>query len=128
MMVPEPENEHDEHAIAVKRLDGEMLGYVPKEENRGPAFKGRVLFGYVESVGSVLNKPYVKGFKVELSSTSLPCSCARATLARSHLVPLVKRQNLPSLAGSISTKAASSPRSSCTQEATPHHSQLGGKD
>ena len=64
MLVPEPENKVDIHAIAVKSLDGASLGYVPKEENTMPEFRGGVLFGHVQSSGPSRDRPEVSGFTV----------------------------------------------------------------
>ena len=74
MMIPEPENKHDEHAIAVTNMAGQMLGYVPKDINRDREFKGGVLFGYVSSIGPVPDKPHIKGFKVISQDCSFPGS------------------------------------------------------
>ena len=51
MLLPEPENEFDSHAIAIKKLDGQMLGYVPREMNQMHEFLHGVLFGHVEDSG-----------------------------------------------------------------------------
>ena len=64
MMVPEPENKHDPFAITVKTTEGQMLGFVPKEINRYPEFKGGVHFGHVASTGTVESEPEMKGFRV----------------------------------------------------------------
>lgn len=63
MLVPEPENEHDQHAIAIKLLDGTSLGYVPRDVNQSPLFpgQGQVTFGHVRSVGNPQSSPELHG-------------------------------------------------------------------
>lgn len=57
MMVPEPENQFDEHAIAIKKLNGDQLGYVPRELNQNAEFQGGVLFGHIKSIGPTMSAP-----------------------------------------------------------------------
>ena len=71
MLVPEPENEHDSHAIAIKLLDGTSLGYVPRDVNQSPLFPrlGHVTFGHVRSVGNPQSSPEMHGAIVSASHT-----------------------------------------------------------
>lgn len=65
MLVPEPENEYDANAIAVKRLDGKTLGYVPRDCNESPVFRGGgVLFAHVKSQGPTAGTPHTLGAMV----------------------------------------------------------------
>ena len=73
MLVPEPENEHDQHAIAIKLLDGTSLGYVPRDVNQSPLFpgQGQVTFGHVRSVGNPQASPEMHGAIVSPSQTTV---------------------------------------------------------
>jgi len=66
MLVPEPENPHDEHAVAVKLMDGTTLGYVPRHTNQCPIYlnRGHVSFGHLRSVGSPSSNPEMRGAQV----------------------------------------------------------------
>lgn len=66
MMVPEPENEFDEHAIAIKKLDGQQLGYVPRDINQKAVFHGGLLFGHIRSMGPTYSaEPSLYGARVK---------------------------------------------------------------
>lgn len=66
MLIPEPENEHDPHAIAVRKLNGQKLGYVPREMNQLHDFRHGILFGHVKSSGQVAGRePALHGAKVQ---------------------------------------------------------------
>ena len=54
MLEKEPENEHDSSAIIVKLLNGQALGYVPRDINQSPLFLKPVDFGHIRSVGQGL--------------------------------------------------------------------------
>ena len=51
MLVHEPSNPFDKHAIAVKQLDGTDLGYVPMTLNQLQEFQRPEDFGVIASLG-----------------------------------------------------------------------------
>ena len=51
MLEKDPKNEFDPHAIRVRRLSGEDLGYVPKDLT--VRFPHDVTFGHIHYVGQV---------------------------------------------------------------------------
>ena len=68
MIVPEPENPESRRgtALAVKKLDGTMLGYVPGSLTGDAPYKGQFRFGKVESRGPAFYRPEMWGFRVRL--------------------------------------------------------------
>ena len=72
MMVPEPENEFDEFAVAIKTLSGDQLGYVPREINQSSTFQTGTLFGHIKSWGQAgATRPALYGATVQLFATQI---------------------------------------------------------
>lgn len=51
VLIHEPTNPHDPHAIAIKLLNGNQLGYVPRDINQLPPFRRPEDFGHIRSSG-----------------------------------------------------------------------------
>jgi hypothetical protein len=69
MLIPEPENIKDKGAVAIKRLDGTSLGYVPIVD-QGQLHEGQVYFGRVCKAGKFEDK----GVTIHYARVS-PTSC-----------------------------------------------------
>lgn len=112
MLTREPENQFDEHAIAVKLLDGRRLGFVPRDINRSPFFPHVVSFGHIRSLG-VAEAAGLYGVQVRkrlYPSCASPSYTAlvspkKALLCRSSIsracCPLQRRQSLTTFRPSV---------------------------
>ena len=72
MIVPEPDNPKSEGALAVRTIDGSMLGYVPGYMSGQDELKARVQFGTVVSRGPARERPEMHGVRVCFSYLNCP--------------------------------------------------------
>ena len=67
MIVPEPENEFSQRALAIKTLAGDSLGHVPKEHCGSIELKDRKQFAIVYDTGKLKAKPKVHWVSVSFT-------------------------------------------------------------
>jgi hypothetical protein len=94
LLVKEPGNPHDPHAVSVQNLTGQSLGFVPREDNQ--QFTLGLQLGRVASAGQVPDGPWGASVYTQaglISLTADPLPPARRQAALSQFVARVSAQN-----------------------------------